>query len=625
MKGALLLAWIIVSLANQKCMEAIEERFNQTMLTLFNKNNYPHSVEMFLFNGKGLNDLGHYRSCLRQNNNYFLLRHQTQGRIYMGLCVPQECSQSQTEQAVFSLLNYNPENSDFELSVQSGFDNPLSIAGWLTLTFLIAWVGFCIAASYLSKSSNDKLSDKNERQSTYNVILNCCSLSSNYARLVKQRVLKKGDNLSILDSLRFFMINWVIVGHAFTFYHFKVITNLMESPDIASQLWVAIMYGGYYSVDSFFFIGGLLTGYLILKTLEAKRGHLGVGGWKYLNIHRYLRIIPLYGFLMIFYNFVIISLGNGPLWSTTARLNNQCDSYWWTNFLFLNNFIPNGKGNGCFGVGWYLANDMQFFWLGQLLIILYYNAAKWLAWVINLLLVIAGLAIGISLAAENHFYVNVADPKMNVDLWFYWYYTKPYIRFLPYFLGVWIGFIYLRYYKNYVTKEEDTYPDPFCNGIIKIIRDTKFGAIISFLMGWITVLFFILIQKQVYNDITNSYIWTDGENAVFQGSCRLGYTIGLAMILLPLLFGRLRFVAKILSLSFWEPLGKLSFAVFLGHIGLLTAFYGNSEGSAILSGIYCFKDFIFLAAASWAFALFLFLFVEMPCARLEGLLWRKKA
>ncbi len=40
-------------------------------------------------------------------------------------------------------------------------------------------------------------------------------------------------------------------------------------------------------------------------------------------------------------------IGNGPMWYRGDFLNNGCKNYWWTNFLFLNNFIPDGDGNGC--------------------------------------------------------------------------------------------------------------------------------------------------------------------------------------------------------------------------------------------------------------------------------------
>lgn len=71
--------WIIVILAlfepnkGKECSEAIEREFNRTMLTLFHKGDYQHSLDMVMYNGKSINDLGHYRACLRNNYNYFLM------------------------------------------------------------------------------------------------------------------------------------------------------------------------------------------------------------------------------------------------------------------------------------------------------------------------------------------------------------------------------------------------------------------------------------------------------------------------------------------------------------------------------------------------------------------------
>lgn len=111
-----------------------------------------------------------------------------------------------------------------------------------------------------------------------------------------------------------------------------------------------------------------------------------------------------------------------------------------------------------------------------------------------------------TLAAENNYKVNVVDPETDYDEYFQNYYTKPYCRFIPYLMGVLAGFVYLRYSRTYVEKIEDTHTDTVCSLIIRCIRETKFGAIISFLTGFGIIIFLIIIQRQVYADIFDSNI-----------------------------------------------------------------------------------------------------------------------
>lgn len=74
---------------------------------------------------------------------------------------------------------------------------------------------------------------------------------------------------------------------------------------------------------------------------------------------RYLRLTPLYAFLLFFYGiyhiiwlakywalfcffvaFVIPYFGSGPVWYRTIQDTSMCTTNWWTNLLYINNFEP---------------------------------------------------------------------------------------------------------------------------------------------------------------------------------------------------------------------------------------------------------------------------------------------
>ena len=145
-------------------------------------------------------------------------------------------------------------------------------------------------------------------------------------------------------------------------------------------------YGPLKAVDTFFWLGGFLLGYLTLAELEKRRKV----PWGMVIIKRLLRILPAYMFTLALINWFIPSLGSGPKWhQMETELTNYCDKYWWTNLLFINNFVPDGDGNFCMGQSWYLAVDMQLFLMSLVLIFLYYKLPKFISWILLLVLIFA--------------------------------------------------------------------------------------------------------------------------------------------------------------------------------------------------------------------------------------------
>ena len=128
------------------------------------------------------------------------------------------------------------------------------------------------------------------------------------------------------------------------------------------------------SVDTFFFISGLLTTYVFWKKLRPvtrRRGGGGGGtrtaeepaGRKFgmfsaisLTFIRYMRLTPPYA-LVIAIAFVFPLTSSGPLWrETTEPIVNSCYTSWWTNLLYINNFymtdrLVSIRGAICLDIG----------------------------------------------------------------------------------------------------------------------------------------------------------------------------------------------------------------------------------------------------------------------------------
>jgi peptidoglycan/LPS O-acetylase OafA/YrhL len=82
-------------------------------------------------------------------------------------------------------------------------------------------------------------------------------------------------------------------------------------------------------------------------------------------------------------------------------MGDECEDYWWTNVLFINNFWPDFEGNGCFGHAWYLANDFQFFLITPPILYIYYNRKTLYGWIsvaslVAIHLIVTGILVGVN-------------------------------------------------------------------------------------------------------------------------------------------------------------------------------------------------------------------------------------
>ena len=103
---------------------------------------------------------------------------------------------------------------------------------------------------------------------------------------------------------------------------------------------MALIPGGYFAVDAFFFLSGLLTFALLTEKVFAKRGRFP---WHMVYIHRFLRLfIPiafLTGFFMLVYPYVEDSLTWGNF--TDTYVKQFCGNWkWLPNLFFINNMVP---------------------------------------------------------------------------------------------------------------------------------------------------------------------------------------------------------------------------------------------------------------------------------------------
>nr|XP_039272371.1 nose resistant to fluoxetine protein 6-like [Styela clava] len=177
---------------------------------------------------------------------------------------------------------------------------------------------------------------------------------------------QKDGNINVLHGIRFLSMTWVILGHTFLFS-----PSYIDNPVDYAQYYITkgsfqAVGNAFFSVDSFFFLSGLLATYLGMREMRKRNGRLSV---LLPYLYRYLRLTPAYGFCILITTSLYSKMGQGPLWPiVTESFRKPCENHWWTNFLYINNMYPINMGDSCFGWGWYLANDTQFFLLSPFIL-----------------------------------------------------------------------------------------------------------------------------------------------------------------------------------------------------------------------------------------------------------------
>jgi len=161
-------------------------------------------------------------------------------------------------------------------------------------------------------------------------------------------------------------------------------------------------------------------------------------------------------------------------------------------------------------MGWYLANDMQFYYVAPLLIVIYFKAPKVVSWIMFLIILIASIITTASIAYEHNITVgflsaqNLATPGI-----FEYIYTKPYCRIPPFLIAIFSAFLMAAYRKKVQS-------DPISKWVENVL--TSFWGNIVFLAGVALWFFWVLGQVSGYqNDMGDFNNFTHMGNAVFLG------------------------------------------------------------------------------------------------------------
>ena len=419
--------------------------------------------------------------------------------------------------------------------------------------------------------------------------------------------------ITSLNGLRVISMFWVIFCHTYLFFFFTFgsaeVTNNARNIvylgyEVLPRYISQVIINGFLSVDSFFFLSGVLVSYLTLREMKRRKGKFPIVPY---YLHRIIRLTPTYMFVLFFYWFFTMYLAQGtPSYQVNHGPNStewiNCRKYWWTNLLYINNFYPQEFLSQCMGWSWYLANDFQFFVISPLII---YPLYVWFtggvmasAALILVSFAVTGFIAGFYHLPASQFFPLAHGFPVLPDFPDYstQVYIKPYCRIGPYIVGLVLGAIFF-----YNKKPSFSF---FINSLI-------------YLSLWVIAVVIAIPTVYGLQDGFYGHVFSQPENIIYTMLARTSWGVALALMIFACHHGYGGPIDSFLSMPFWVPLSRLTFNAYLVHPIILDVLDGSQRDTIYYTDITFVPYIIGSVVLSYGAAAVVSTLVEFPVANVE--------
>jgi len=457
--------------------------------------------------------------------------------------------------------------------------------------------------------------------------LQCFSIQHLWKIFTARRPADKSQ-FNFLDGIRVASMSWVIYGHVYILFLMSSPSNQATMmpfsadakpyPYEFTKFYMMFAEYAFYSVDSFFYLSGFLAAFAIYRQLErygvdkngrSKAIRLWYTWIPLAYINRVLRLLPMMTFVMMVQWFVADQLPYS--YRVTSRDANAqlCSNSWYAVLFFYANLKKDMDDLGCMGHLWYIQCDMQMYLLLPFLVLLF----KWKKVIgvsVSFLLFLAGIGVRTYNAIHYHFGANFLQPANEFinDGSQQEQYFKPWTRMAPYFVGVFTMFIIL------TLKDKKLSPKPF-----EIHHRSVFFSIMA--LGMFTMCCLVFWP---YNDIKDApeERWSLAANQAYYAMSRpaWGAALGLLSFAIVMKAKYMRSLTdKLLSAEIYQPLGKLTYSMYLIHWMMLQWFFADLNTATYYEYWWVLSIFAVIWLLTMSFTVVLWFLIEQPMANVIGL------
>ncbi|KAK7495799.1 hypothetical protein BaRGS_00013019 [Batillaria attramentaria] len=378
------------------------------------------------------------------------------------------------------------------------------------------------------------------------------SVYTNGAKLLSTK--QASGSLSCIHGIRFLSMTWVVLGHAFLFPLFSAENTGPYLMALMKRWTFQAIGNALVSVDTFFVLSGLLVAYLSLKEMKKREGKLN---WFLFYFHRFWRLTPAYMLIIMVYVCISPYWGEGPLWPETLPDRDNCKTSWWTNLLYINNFVYSADTEMCLAQSWYLANDMQFYILSPLIFVPFYFSTVLGLVSSGIFLLITAIVPGV-ITMRDHIAPTIlpstlAGNETNMQDWMSVFYDKPYNRMGPYIIGMLAGYFLYR---------------TECR--------LRINKIVNLCMWAVATGSALAVVYGLY-DAYNGHPVTLSVAAFYNAVNRQVWAFSVSWVVIACVTGNGGFVNTILSWPALIPLSRLTYCIYLLHIMMMELYLYNAD------------------------------------------------
>lgn len=233
----------------------------------------------------------------------------------------------------------------------------------------------------VENNNNDEQKTEKKKDKQQNIIIRillCFSALTNGKRILDVETVSEAS-IKCIHGLRFFSIAWIILVHTYLEI-FSIGDNKKMRVVTERTFLYQTISNATFSVDTFFFISGLLVTITYFRsvskkslTREEEKKTCDVIGQNslrffFLLLYRFIRLTPAYLFVLGVNEVILRYLHSYSVFSPAIIDHISCSKFWWRNALYINNFFP--QTEFCMLWSWYIANDSQFYVIAIILLLI---------------------------------------------------------------------------------------------------------------------------------------------------------------------------------------------------------------------------------------------------------------
>jgi len=307
---------------------------------------------------------------------------------------------------------------------------------------------------------------------------------------------------------------------------------------------------------------------------------------------------PPYMLVLMTYVTLTKYIADGPTWNQKGPEIDDCEDSWWTNLLYINNFVKYDKM--CMGWSWYLANDMQFFIISPIIFLPIFYLG-WIGLVVPFVLLIGNAMASGIITSTNDLAPILELGAAGTNGYFKMYYIKPYTRIGPYLVGMVTGYLLYKY---------------DCKA-----RIPKTVVVIGWMLATASAL---AVQYGMFEETNGNPVSTEVA-ALYNSLHRITWGAAVCWVIFACANGYGGFVNTILSWKALVPLSRLTYCAYLVHPAIITFHYASQRRFVYLDNNNVVFAFLGTLVLSYVVAYIASMAFEAPMIGIEKAFKKQKS